>query len=57
MSPRTLLIVFGVGTFMAFAAWRLAAVSIVGYGGIAAGLGALALLFVVGAIAAPYLDR
>lgn len=57
MSQRTLLIIFAVATVVLFGAWRLFVTTTVQMGGVTAGVALLVGLFVVGAIAAPYLDR
>lgn len=57
MRSRPLLLVFGIATFAAFAAWRLITTSVVEYGGTVAGLVLIAVVFAIGALAAPYLDR
>lgn len=57
MSQRLILVLFAVGTFAAFGALKFFTKATVEHGGIEAGLVLIGVLFVIGAIAAPYLDR
>lgn len=57
MSQRTILIIFAVITVVAFAALRLFTATVIYPNGVTAGAIMLVVVFVIGAIAAPYLDR